>query len=227
MSLVRKLYRSWDEKSIFRASKLCLATDTKWLNGRNLHSCVAEALVGGATMVELRMSDSNIHRMVREARNIIPICRVANAPFIVDDNIDVAKASGADGVHLWELGISCDEVRKDFGRDAIVGISVNNVEEAIIAQNQGASYLSVGPMFEGRKSNKEDLISMDILTDICDSVDIPVMAIGGITAANIKDLSGTNVSGVTCVSAILAAKDIEKATEELSIEIENLLENGD
>lgn len=219
MSLVRKLYRSWDDKDIRNACRLCLTTHTSWLNGRSLHTCVAEALVGGVTMVELRLKHIREHEITREARNIIPLCRVANVPFIVDDNIEVAKASGADGVHLWELGISCDEVRKEFGRDAIVGISVNSVEEAKLAQEQGASYLSVGPMFVGRKSAADSLIPMDVLKDICDAVDIPVTAIGGITAKNVPELAGTDVAGVTCVSSILGARDIEKAAEELSAEV--------
>lgn len=223
MSLVRKLYRSWDKTDVRNACKLCLTTHTSWLNGRSLHTCVAEALVGGVSMVELRLKHIDEHEIAREARNIIPLCRVANVPFIVDDNIEVAKVSGADGVHLWELGISCDEVRKEFGRDAIVGISVNSVEEAKLAEEQGASYLSVGPMFVGRKSTPDSLISMNVLKDICDSVDIPVTAIGGISADNISDLAGTGVAGVTCVSAILGARDIEKAAERLSGEVEKYL----
>ena len=223
MSLVRKLYRTWDEADVRNACKLCLTTHTSWLNGRSLHTCVAEALVGGATMVEFRLKHIDEHEIAREARNIIPLCRVANVPFIVDDNIEVAKVSGADGVHLWELGLSCDEVRKEFGRDAIVGISVNNVEEAKLAEEQGASYLSVGPMFVGRNSAAQSLVAMDVLKDICDSVRIPVTAIGGINAGNISELAGTGVSGVTCVSAMLAAHDIEKAAEELSGEVEKYL----
>lgn len=227
MSLVRKLYRSWDKTDVRNACKLCLTTHTSWLNGRSLHTCVAEALVGGVSMVELRLKHIDEHEIAREARNIIPLCRVTNVPFIVDDNIEVAKVSGADGVHLWELGISCDEVRKEFGREAIVGISVNSVEEARLAEEQGASYLSVGPMFVGRKSTPDSLISMNVLKDICDSVDIPVTAIGGISDENISDLAGTGVAGVTCVSAILGARDIEKAAERLSGEVEKYLLSDD
>lgn len=196
-----------------------------WLNGRSLHTCVAEALVGGVSMVVIRSKSDKVHDIVKLARNIIPSCRVTNVPLIVDDNIDAAKASGADGVHLWQLDISCDEVRKEFGRDALVGISVNNVKEAQLAERQGASYLSVGPVFEGRKHDANSLIPMAIVKDIVESTSIPVMAIGGINQSNVSDLAGTGVAGVTCVSAIMAASNIEKAACELSEEVDSCLRN--
>ena len=223
MSLVRKLYRSWDDQDVYNACKLCLTTHMSWLDGRSLHNCVAEALVGGVSMVELRLKHIDEHEIAKEARNIIPLCRVANVPFLVDDNIEVAKVCGADGVHLWKLGVSCDEVRREFGREAIVGISVMDVEEAKVAQEQGASFLSVGPMFKGRNHDEDGLIPQSTLKEICSAVEIPVMAIGGITKSNISDLAGTGIVGVNCVSAILAADDIEQSAKDLSTQVEEYL----
>lgn len=223
MTLVRKIYRSWNEQDVYDACKLCLGTDTRWLKDRALHSCVAEALVGGVTMVVMRAKGADIHRIVAQARKIIPLCRVANVPFIVDDNIEAAKAAGSDGVHLWKFDTSCDEVRKEFGRDAIVGVSVDNVDEAVLAEEQGASYLSVGPVFVGRRREAEGLIPRDELRAIAETVSIPVMAVGGITPGNVSELSGTEVAGVTCISSILAAPDIEKAARDMSAEVDSYL----
>lgn len=219
MTLVRKVYKTWDPADVKRACHLYLVTDERWLNGRSLAACVAEAIVGGVTCVQLRHKGASTLDLAREARTLAPVCRVANIPLIVNDDIEAAKMVGADGVHVGQSDVACIEARRELGEDAIIGVSVQTVEQARAAEEAGASYLGVGALFATPTKTDADVVSIETLAEICEAVSIPVVAIGGIDAGNVDQLSATGVDGIAVVSAILSASDIEDAARKLSTEV--------
>ena len=215
MVLPRHTYRSWTRDDLRQACKLYAVTDPRWLHGRSLAMMVAEALVGGATMVQLRDKSLNTVDLARKGRSLAAVCRVANAPIVINDDIEAVKMSGVDGVHVGQSDISCAEARKMLGADAIVGVSVQTVDQAKAAEEAGASYLGVGAMFSTDTKADADLVSKDTLTEICRAVAIPVVALGGIDAEKVPELAGTGVDGVAVVSALFAAADPEGAARRL------------
>lgn len=225
MALVRKVFKTWKDDDVKLACRLYLITDDAWLNGRTLGSCVAEAIVGGVTMVQLRNKKSVDFELVKQARALAPICHIANIPLIINDDIEAAKIVGADGLHIGQRDISCAEARAVLGSDAIVGVSASNVDEAMAAQKDGASYIIAGPIFRGyrddsaERSEESSVIGVSVLEDICSAVEIPVIASGGVTPQNIPELSGSRAIGVASVSSILAAQNIEHAARELVNEV--------
>lgn len=187
---------------------LYAVTDRAWLNGRTLYSQVEDSLKGGVTIVQLREKELGYDEFLNEALEIGALCRKYNVPFIVNDEVEIAIKSGADGVHIGQDDADAKKVRKAIG-DRILGVSVQTVEQAIKAVNDGADYLGVGAVFS--TSTKLDAcdVPYDVLYDICNAVDIPVVAIGGINNGNILQLRGSGIRGVALVSAIYAAGDIE------------------
>lgn len=194
---------------------LYAVTDRAWLGERTLSSCVEEALAGGATCLQLREKESPQAEVVLRARTLAPLCREAGVPFIVNDDVEAARIAGADGVHVGQDDAACVDARKKLGPDAIVGVSVQTVEQALAAQADGADYLGVGAVFgTSTKSDAAD-VGVEGLAAICAAVDIPVVAIGGLNAGTVPALAGTGVDGAAVVSAIFAADDVRAATESL------------
>ena len=194
---------------------LYAVTDSTWLNGRSLPDCVRAAIEAGVTFVQLREKYASFAQKVELARAIVPICRAAGVPFVIDDDVDVALAAGADGVHVGQDDLACAEARRLLGPHAIVGVSAHNVAEALAAQAQGADYLGSGALVA--TSTKSDVTPLppDGLAAICAAVDIPVVGIGGLNANNIPQFRGLGCAGAAVVSAIFAADDISAATREL------------
>ncbi len=195
--------------------RLYAVTDRAWLNGRTLGECVREAISGGATMIQLREKNLGYEAFKCQALEIQSICRENHIPFIVNDNVNLAIDINADGVHTGQDDMSAEKVRELIGAGKILGVSVRTAQEAILAERNGADYLGAGAVFHtGSKSDAVD-ITHEALKEICDSVKIPVVAIGGINAGNIHMLAGTGIDGVAVISAIFAANDIRKAAAEL------------
>lgn len=215
MSLPRHAYRVWTPNDLRRSCKLYAVTDSRWLKGRSLVHVVAEALVGGVTMVQLRDKGCSTLNLARMARALAMVCRVANVPLVVDDDIEAVKMSGVDGVHVGQSDASCAYAREVLGADAIVGVSVQTVEQAVAAERAGASYLGVGALFATNTKTDADLVSRETLVDICRAVSIPVVGIGGINAARVPELAGTGIDGVAVISALFASADVEAAAKEL------------
>lgn len=194
---------------------LYAVTDRSWLNGQTLYEQVEQALEGGATFVQLREKELNEEHFLEEAREMKELCRKYNVPFVINDNVDIALTMDADGVHVGQSDMEAGDVRAKLGPDKIIGVSAQTVEQALLAQNHGADYLGVGAVFPtGSKADASE-VSHDTLREICQAVDIPVIAIGGIGKNNVKELSGSGICGVAVISAIFAQKDIKVATEEL------------
>lgn len=194
---------------------LYAVTDRAWLNGRTLADDVASAIRGGATFLQLREKGMPYEAFCQEAVMIGALCRAHHIPFIINDNVEVALASGADGVHVGQHDMAACDVRKRIGADKILGVSAQTVEQALLAQAQGADYLGVGSMFPTSTKLDADAVSLDTLHAICQAVHIPVVAIGGITRENIPQLAGSGIAGIAVVSAIFAQQDIEAAAREL------------
>ena len=195
--------------------RLYAVTDRAWTGETTLQEQVEQALKGGVTCLQLREKDLDASAFLEEADAIREVCHQYCVPFIVNDSLDIALASQADGIHVGQDDLPAAEIRKRAGKDLIVGVSVHNVQEALQAVRDGADYLGVGAMFSTSTKADAQVLPLDTLRDICDAVDVPVVAIGGIHTGNISDLAGTGVDGVALVSAIFGAADIEKACREL------------
>ena len=194
---------------------LYAVTDRAWLNGRALASCVREAIEGGATFVQLREKDAPHDEILALARELGAICHEAGVPFVIDDDADIAIESGADGVHVGQDDMACVEARRRLGPDAIVGVSVQTVEQALQAQADGADYLGVGALIPTPTKPDAVDVTFEELRAICEAVDIPVVGIGGLNARTIGKLKGSGAHGAAVVSAIFAAPDCLTAAREL------------
>ena len=194
---------------------LYAVTDRAWTGKRTLYQQVEAALKGGVTCVQLREKALDETAFLQEARDICALCRRYGVPFIVNDNVDVAVACGADGVHVGQEDMEAGEVRRRVGEDMILGVSVHTVEEARQAIRNGADYLGLGAVFPTGTKTDADVMPGDMIRAICGAVDVPTVAIGGLNRSNILQLSGSGVDGAALVSAIFGAEDIEGACREL------------
>lgn len=194
---------------------LYAVTDRHWLKDETLENQVEKALQGGATFLQLGEKSLDDDIFLAEAKEIQKLCKKYQVPFVINDNVDIALAIDADGVHVGQSDMEALDVRKRLGPDKIIGVSAQNVQQALLAQKHGADYLGVGAVFPtGSKDDAED-VSFETLKAICQAVDIPVIAIGGITKENVSELKGSGICGIAVISAIFAQKDIKAATKEL------------
>ena len=198
---------------------LYAVTDRAWVGTKSLYEQVKEALENGVTCVQLREKELNESDFLKEAKQISTLCKEYKVPFIVNDNVNIAIACKADGIHIGQEDMELTNVRKLVGEDMIIGVSAHTVEEAIKAQEGGADYIGIGAVFATSNKTDVDVLSFETLRSICEAVDIPTVAIGGIKKDNICKLKGSGIDGVAVVSAIFAAKDIATATKELLLEV--------
>lgn len=194
---------------------LYAVTDRAWVGKETLYQQVEDALRGGVTCVQLREKDMNLEEFLQEAKEIHALCQQYGVPFIVNDNVEVAVACGADGIHVGQEDMAAGDVRRQVGDGMILGVSVHTVEEARQAVRNGADYLGLGAVFPTSTKTDVEQMPSKTLRAICDAVDIPVVAIGGINRNNIRKLAWSGVDGVALVSAIFSATDIEAACQEL------------
>lgn len=188
---------------------LYAVTDRMWTGKQTLLEQVEDALKGGATCVQLREKELDEEAFLQEAMGMKALCEKYNVPFFVNDNVEIAIKCKADGIHVGQEDMEAAQVRQRVGDDMMIGVSVHSVEEALEAIKNGADCLGVGAMFSTSTKTDVDVLPKETLRAICDAVDIPVVAIGGISKENIAELGGTGVDGVALVSAIFAAEDIE------------------
>ncbi len=191
-------------------------TDRTWLNGNTLEQQVEQAIKGGATLIQLREKELSYTAFLEQAIQLKKVTDKYHIPLIINDNVDVAKAVNAEGVHVGQKDMEAGAVRQKLGENKIIGVSVQTVEQALLAQKQGADYLGVGAVFSTSTKLDASEVSFETLQKICDAVSIPVVAIGGINAQNIMQLKNSGIDGVAVVSAIFAQKDIIQATKELT-----------
>ncbi len=194
---------------------LYAVTDRAWTGEKTLYQQVEEALRGGVTCVQLREKEMDYEEFLQEAKEIHALCLQYGVPFIVNDNVEVAVSCGAEGIHVGQEDMAAGDVRRRVGDGMILGVSVHTVEEARKAVRNGADYLGLGAVFPTRTKADVDQIPGETLRAICDAVDVPIVAIGGINLANIGKLAGSGVDGAALVSAIFSAADIENTCREL------------
>ena len=194
---------------------LYAVTDRAWLRGRTLTEQAEAALRGGATCLQLREKELDRAAFLREAVALKPVCARYGVPLIVNDDVELALESGADGVHVGQDDADAAETRRRIGPDRLLGVSAHTVEEALRAERAGADYLGVGAVFPTGTKKDADAVSFETLRAICGAVSIPVVAIGGVKRENLGALAGSGVDGVAVVSAIFAAPDAEEAARTL------------
>ncbi len=195
---------------------LYLVSDRSWLkDGETLESVVEEAILGGASAIQLREKNITKQDFLEKAKAIKKITDTYNVLFIVNDDADVAIEVGADGVHLGASDSAIAEVRKIAPKDFIIGSSARSVDIAKRAEADGADYLGVGAVFGTATKSDAKTISVDVLSDIVKAVDIPVVAIGGVNYKNILELRGSGVAGAAILSGILKADDKRRESERL------------
>lgn len=197
------------------AMLLYAVTDRAWTGRQSLAEQVKAALKGGVTCLQLREKDLDEEEFLEEAMEMKRLCAGYQVPFIVNDNVEIAIKCKADGIHVGQKDMEAGNVRALVGEGMIIGVSAQTPEQAMAAEKAGADYLGVGAVFS--TSTKPDAIdvSHETLKKICETVSIPVVAIGGISKKNMQELSGSGADGAALVSAIFSAEDIEQECREL------------
>lgn len=191
--------------------RLYAVTDRTWLGNETLYEQVEKALEGGATLVQLREKELPEADVQKEAEELLELCHRYGVKLILDDDVELAAKVGADGVHIGQSDMELAHAREILGPDKIIGVTAKTVEQAKAAEAGGADYLGSGAVFGS--TTKKDAIPMkhELLEEICHSVKIPVVAIGGITAENVLQLKGRGIAGVAVVSGILPARILRQA----------------
>lgn len=194
---------------------LYAVTDRMWTGKKTLYEQIEDALKGGITCLQLREKHLDDENFLEEALKIKSLCNRYNVPLIINDNVDIALKCGADGVHIGQHDMNVANARKLMGDDMIIGVSARTVEQAILAEKNGADYLGVGAVFNTSTKTDASSVSFQTVSEICKAVSIPVVAIGGISSENILQLSGLGTDGVALVSAIFSAENIEQECRKL------------
>lgn len=202
---------NFDKKTL----QVYAVTDRHWLGDATLYQQVEQALRGGATFVQLREKTLDHEAFLAEAINLKTLCKQYHVPFVINDNVDIAMEMNADGVHVGQKDMEAADVRKKIGPNKILGVSAQTVPQAILAEEKGADYLGVGAVFATGSKADADQVSLQTLQEICQAVNIPVIAIGGITQENVNQLRSSGIYGVAVISAIFGQSDIETATRQL------------
>lgn len=190
-------------------------TDRKWTGKLSLAEQAEIALKNGLTCLQLREKDLDYRSFLEEAKVLKRLCAAYNVPLIINDNVDIAVACKADGVHVGQDDMQASDVRRRVGSDMIIGVSAHTVGEAVAAMQSGADYLGIGAVFPTSTKTNVSPMTAETLKAITAAINIPAVAIGGITRDNMPYLSGTGVNGIAVVSAIFGAEDIGKATSGL------------
>lgn len=196
---------------------LYAVTDRRWLReGQSLSDVIKQAVEGGTTMIQLREKELDREQVIKEALEIKSFLNAKNIPLIIDNDIEITKRVGADGVHVGQDDCPVSEARKLLGNDFIIGATAHNAAEAVKAEEDGADYLGVGAAFgSSTKADARAIVSLDEYKKIAESVSIPVVAIGGIDGSNIMRLNGLGLSGFAVVSAVFSKDDVRAAAERM------------
>lgn len=199
--------------------RLYAVTDRAWVGNLTLEEQVEQALEGGATCIQLREKELGHDEFLEEALRMHVITRRHGVPLIINDNVEIAIESGAEGVHVGQDDMPVARVREMVGPGLVIGASASTLAESVEAEKAGADYLGVGAMFATPTKEDAESVSFDTLREICATVGIPVVAIGGIKRENINQFAHTGIAGISVVSAIFGAQDITSVTEELLREV--------
>ena len=203
--------------------RLYAVTDRAWAHTMEvLEGQIAAAIKGGATFVQLREKDMQPREFLTEANWVVRLCHSMGVRCVINDNVDVALLSHADGVHIGQDDMDCKKARVLLGEGKIIGVSAHTVDEAIAAEAAGADYLGSGAAFPTDTKAVSGHLHPEDFKAICSAVKIPVVAIGGITRDNISTLNGVGLAGAAVVSALFAQSDVEAAAREMRALCERL-----
>lgn len=194
---------------------LYVVTDRTWLNGKSLESEVEKICKAGATLIQLREKEIRNEAFLEEAKKIKAVTDRYQIPMVINDNIEVAKALDAHGVHIGQSDMAAEKARRILGKNKIIGISAGNLEEALKAEKNGADYIGVGAMFHTDTKQDATSVTLQQIKEITEKIHIPVVAIGGINKDNVLKLCGSGVDGIAVISAIFAEKNVEEATKNM------------
>lgn len=206
-----------------KAMLLYAITDRTWLGNNSLYKQVEDAIKGGATFIQLREKNLSYEKFLEEAKKIKEITDKYGVPFVINDNVEIAKEIDADGVHVGQSDTEAKRAREILGKDKIIGISAGNLKEAIDAEKNGADYIGIGAMFHTDTKSDATSVTFEEAKEITGKVNIPVVAIGGINSENILSLKGTGVDGIAVISAIFSHENIYDATHKLRKLAEELI----
>lgn len=202
---------------------LYAVTDRAWVGKMSLYEQVEATLQNGATCIQIREKQLGDETFLEEAKEMAALCKRYHVPLIINDNVEIAIACHADGIHVGQEDMKASDVRKRVGEDMIIGVSAHTVEEALEAVENGADYLGLGAVFTTSTKADVDVMPFETLKEICAAVNVPTVAIGGISKENVMKLSGSGVDGVAVISAIFGAEDPGKATAELLEETKRMV----
>ena len=200
---------------------LYLVTNRTDKTKKEFLTIIEKSILGGTGIVQLREKNTDTGEFYKLAKNLKELTSKYNIPLIINDRLDIALAIDADGIHVGQSDIPADIIRNIIGKNKILGVSAATIKDAKKAKKDGADYIGTGAIFP-TKTKDADCISIEYLKEIVDSVNIPIIAIGGLTESNIKSLADTNISGISVVSAIMDSENPKKASENLKREFESL-----
>jgi len=186
---------------------LYLVTDRNLMVASGIEECVEQAVRGGCTVVQLREKTASSREFYETALRVRKITADLGVPLIINDRADIALAVNADGAHVGQDDLPPDAARRIMGKDAVIGVSVNNLTEALAAASMGADYLGVGAMFATGTKKDADIAGMDELRRIRAEIKLPIVVIGGINKDTVPLFEGTGIDGIAVVSAIVSQKD--------------------
>lgn len=195
-----------------------LVTDRHCLRGRDFYAAIEEALKAGVTLLQLREKDASFQELLEEGRKVQALCRKYQVPFLIDDQVEVARALDADGVHLGQEDEAIERVRAVLDREKIIGISAHNVEEALEAQRKGADYLGVGALYPTGSKKDASVLAPGVFRQVVEAVRIPVVGIGGIHEAQYGEVLDQGAAGCAMISGILGADDITATVKRLKVQ---------
>lgn len=194
---------------------LYLCTDRELMTTDTIEEAVELAIMGGATIVQLREKECSGREFLEIARGVKQVTDAYEIPLIINDRLDIALAVDADGVHLGQNDIPAATARELLGRRKILGVSAFNAELALQAQKDGADYIGVGDIFGTSTKADTHHVTREELLKIREKVKVPIVAIGGINQSNVQQLKGTGINGVAVISAVIGARDITEAAKEM------------
>ena len=205
-----------EKRETIRAALLLYAvTDRSWVGKQTFTEQVKDSLEGGITMLQIREKGLDKEAFLAEAKEMKALAARYHVPLIINDNVEVALEIDADGVHVGQDDMEARKVREILGPNKIIGVTAKTVEQAKRAEAMGADYLGSGAVFGTTTKEDAKNMSLDTLKEICKSVSIPVVAIGGINENNLPELKETGIAGAAVVSGIYGQSDIRKACEHL------------
>lgn len=219
--------KEFTREDLRKSMLLYAITDRHWLKpGQSLADVAELALEGGATFLQLREKELDRESIYKEGLELKSLCSKYHVPFVLDDDVELALKLDCDGVHVGQHDMEAGKVRSLLGPDKILGVSAQTVDEAILAEKEGADYLGVGAVFATGSKDDADDVSHDTLQAIAEAVSIPVIAIGGITRDNVSELSGRGIDGISVISAIFAQDDIKEAAADLKRRTSAMVQAG-